>query len=97
MSRPATLRLPEPPHITEDPFWAMQAIAGVPLAVLLVAGLDAARFAIAGPSPLERSIEIDVFYSAGFSGLTSWASSVMVAILLYLSTAHATTTAKRWV
>jgi hypothetical protein len=97
MSRPASLlSLSEPTRVTEDPFWVIQMIGAVPFAVLLIAGLSGVRFAMAGASPFERSIEIDVLYVAGFSRLLSWGASVLLAILLCLSKTHATTTAKRW-
>jgi hypothetical protein len=96
MSRPSTLHLPEPTRVTEDPFWVMQVAGALPFALLLLGGLDAVRYAVAGPSALERSIEIDVLYSAGFAELAAWVSSAVLAILLCLSKPHATTPSKRW-
>jgi hypothetical protein len=96
MSRPSTLDLPEPRRVTEDPFWAMQVAGALPFALLLLGGLDAVRYAVAGPSLLERSIEVDVLYAAGFAELAAWVSSAILAILSCLSKPHATTKAKRW-
>jgi hypothetical protein len=70
--RPSTLQLPEPASVAEDPFWVMQGAGALPLAFLLLGALDAVRYAVAGPTPFERSINIDVLYAAGFLRLASW-------------------------
>jgi hypothetical protein len=95
MPRPSTLHLPEPARVTEDPFWVMQVAGALPLALLLLGALDALRYAVAGPTPFERSIDVDILYATAFARLASWLAAGILAVLLYLSKAHASTTVKR--
>ena len=82
MPRPPTLHLPEAAGITEDPFWAMQAVGALPLAFLVLAALDALRYAVAGPTGFERSSDVDILYATAFARLASWLAAGILAILL---------------
>ena len=94
MSREPTLQLPEPVRVLDDPFWVVSAIAAAPLALLVILGADAIRYALLGPTAHERSIEIDVIYGASFAQLFAWIAAVLLAVLFFLSKAHATTVTK---
>jgi len=94
MSRQPTLQLPEPARVFDDPFWVLSAVGAAPLALLVVLGVDAVRYAVFGPTPFERSIEIDVAYGASFAQLLAWVAAVLLAVLFLLSKAHATTVTK---
>jgi hypothetical protein len=71
-------------------------MGAAPLVLLVFLGLDALRYAVLGPSPFERSIEIDVLYIADFNRLIAWAAAAILTVLLSLGNAHATTATKRW-
>jgi hypothetical protein len=94
MSRQPTLQLPEPVRLFDDPFWVLSAIGVAPLALLVILGADAIRYAVFGPTAHQRSIEIDVIYGASFAQLFAWIAAVLLAVLLFLSKAHATTVTK---
>ena len=94
MSRQPTLQLPEPMRVFEDPYWVLSAVGAAPLALLVCLGADAIRYAVFGPTAHERSIEIDVIYGASFAQLFAWVAALLLALLLFLSRAHATTLRK---
>jgi hypothetical protein len=81
MSRPSTLDLPEPRRVTEDPFWAMQVAGALPFALLLLGGLDAVRYAVAGPpflsGPSRSTSSMQLVSPSSLPGcrLRSWRSS----------------------
>src|SRR5258705_15142 len=82
---------PEPGRATQVPFWAIQLRGAAPLVLLVFLGLDGLRYAVLGPSPFERSIEIDVLYIADFNRLIAGAAAAILTVLLSLGNAHATT------
>jgi hypothetical protein len=89
------LQLPEPARATHDPFWALQVVGAVPLVLVILLGLDGLRYALLGPSPRERSIEIDVLIVAALNRFAAWMAAGCLAFLLWLASPHATNTTKR--